>query len=317
MRTCERSNGLRFLSGTMPPEAEAAFGDHIAQCVQCQKWLEEDSGDAWSWQMATDLIHAPQRTSGNEPYLHQIPKDLDSDSSAINFDIAALAKSCLAPTDDPRFIGRLGAYEVAGVIGRGGMGIVLKAFEPQLNRFVAIKMLDPTLVNIGSARQRFAREAKSMAAIAHENVVPVYAVDQYQEVPYFVMEYVVGGTLESRLNREGPLDIASTIRVALQIADALAAADSQGLVHRDIKPANILIDRGTERVRVADFGLARVASEASETRSGMVAGTPQYMSPEQVRGVNVDSRSDLFSLGSVMYAMCTGHSPSVLMEFMR
>ncbi len=309
MRICERSNGKRFLSGAMPPEAEAVFADHIANCVQCQKWLEEDSGDVWSWQMATHLIHAPQRISANEPYLYQIPTDLDSDASAINVDIASLAKSCLAPTDDPRFIGRLGAYEIAGVIGRGGMGMVLKAFEPQLNRFVAIKMLDPTLVNIGSARQRFAREAKSMAAIAHENVVPVYAVDQYQEIPYFVMEYVVGGTLESRLNREGPLDIASTIRIALQIADALAAADSQGLVHRDIKPANILIDRGTERVRVADFGLARVASEANETRSGMIAGTPQYMSPEQVRGINVDSRSDLFSLGSVMYAMCTGHSP--------
>ena len=148
-----------------------------------------------------------------------------------------------------------------------------------------------------------------MAVISHEHVVPVYGVDEHAGLPYFVMEYVAGGSLERRLKTEGNLDIVSIVRIGLQVAQALAEAHRHGLVHRDIKPANILIDRGTERVRVADFGLARVANDASCTHSGLVAGTPQYMAPEQILGETCSAQSDLFSLGGVMYAMCTGHAP--------
>jgi serine/threonine-protein kinase len=148
-----------------------------------------------------------------------------------------------------------------------------------------------------------------MAALSHEHVVPIYAVDEHGGLPYFAMEYVPGGTLQARLSREGPLEVVAAVRIAIQTALALKAAHDSGLVHRDIKPANILLDRGVERVRVADFGLARTASEASYTASGVLAGTPQFMSPEQVRGEPCDGRSDLFSLGSVLYAMCTGHEP--------
>jgi serine/threonine-protein kinase len=189
------------------------------------------------------------------------------------------------------------------------MGIVFKGFDRALSRNVAIKVLDPMLANIGTARQRFAREARAMAAISHEHVVPVYAVDEHGELPYFVMEYVPGGTLENRLAKEGPLDVVEVVRVGLQIAQALEAAHRQGLVHRDIKPSNILLDKGIERVRVADFGLARAADDTTASCSGVVAGTPQYMAPEQVRGETCDAQSDLFSLGSVMYALCCGHSP--------
>jgi hypothetical protein len=148
-----------------------------------------------------------------------------------------------------------------------------------------------------------------MAALSHEHVVPIYAVDEHRGLPYFAMEYVPGGTLQARLSQEGPLEVVATVRIAMQTALALGAAHDSGLVHRDIKPANILLDRGVERVRVADFGLARTASEASYTASGVLAGTPEFMSPEQVRGEACDGRSDLFSLGSVLYMMCTGHEP--------
>jgi eukaryotic-like serine/threonine-protein kinase len=309
MQTCERTLGMRFLAGELPIEQEEVFSQHIAECERCRRWLEEDSGDMATWDMAKHLALAPSGDEQGDKSGFYERLSIRSGSARTDSQLTHQIRNYLAPTDDPRYLGRLGIYEIAAVIGRGGMGIVLKAFEPSLNRFVAIKMLEPTLVSIGSARQRFAREARAMAAIAHENVVPVYAVDQYRDLPYFVMEYVVGGTLEHRIFKEGPFEISSIVRIAMQMADALAAADAQGLVHRDIKPGNILLDHGTERVRVADFGLARIASEASDTRSGMIAGTPQYMSPEQVKGTSIDARSDLFSLGSVMYAMCTGHSP--------
>jgi len=174
---------------------------------------------------------------------------------------------------------------------------------------VAVKVLDPALADISAARQRFAREARAMAAVSHEHVVPVFAVNEQGTLPYFVMEYVPGGTLESRLTHEGQFDPVEIVRVGVQVANALSAAHRQGLVHRDIKPSNILLDTGTERVRVADFGLARALNDATFTRSGLLAGTPQYMAPEQVRGESCDVQSDLFSLGSVMYAMCVGHPP--------
>jgi eukaryotic-like serine/threonine-protein kinase len=217
--------------------------------------------------------------------------------------------SILGPTDDPASMGRIGNYEIQGIIGRGGMGIVFRALDSALSRNVALKVLDPSLASIAAARKRFAMEARAMAAISHEHVVPVYTVDEHRGLPYFAMEYVPGGTLESRIRKQGPLDCLSILRISRQIALALSAAHECGLVHRDIKPANILLDRGVERVRVADFGLARVNSDASHTRSGFIAGTPQFMAPEQVRGETCTPQSDLFSLGTVMYAMCTGHSP--------
>ena len=206
-------------------------------------------------------------------------------------------------------IGRVGPYEISGLLGRGSTAIVLKGFDRALNRNIAIKVLDPAVAGAATARQRFAREARAMAVISHEQVVPVYGVDEHAGLPYFVMEYVAGGSLERRLKTEGNLDIVSIVRIGLQVAQALTEAHRHGLVHRDIKPANILIDRGTEKVRVADFGLARVANDASCTHSGLIAGTPQYMAPEQVRGETCSAQSDLFSLGGVMYAMCTGHPP--------
>src|SRR5581483_10498584 len=121
--------------------------------------------------------------------------------------------------------------------------------------------------------------------------------------------YIPGCSLQDRLDRQGPLELKEILRIGMQVAAGLSAAHAQGLVHRDIKPANILLEHGVERVKITDFGLARTIDDASLTASGVIAGTPQYMAPEQARGEGVDHRSDLFSLGSVLYAMCTGHSP--------
>jgi serine/threonine protein kinase len=220
-----------------------------------------------------------------------------------------LVLKLLAPTDDPRMLGRLGGYEIVGLIGSGGMGVVLKGFDSALNRYQAIKVLAPHLAESGSARRRFAREAQAAAAVVHENVVAIHGVDQWNGLPFLVMPYERGPTLQKRLDDEGPLQAVEILRIAVQAAPGLAAAHAQGLVHRDVKPANILLDEGVERVKLTDFGLARAADDASLTRTGVIAGTPQFMSPEQAIGDSIDERSDLFSLGSVMYTMCTGRPP--------
>jgi serine/threonine protein kinase len=221
----------------------------------------------------------------------------------------AALQSCLAPTDDPKMIGRIGNYEVVGVIGRGATGVVVKAFQPSLNRFVAIKLLAPELAVNAAARVRFEREAQAAAAVVHEHVVPIYAVDEFRGTPFLVMQYVSGGSLEKRLSDEGILASAAALRIGMQIASGLAAAHAQGLIHRDIKPANILLESGLERVLITDFGLARAVDDATLTHSGFVAGTPQFMSPEQARGEGIDHRTDLFSLGSVLYALLAGRPP--------
>ena len=213
-------------------------------------------------------------------------------------------------------LGTIGPYEVLDVIGRGGMGIVLRAIDPKLNRVVAVKVLLPELAVNPNARRRFLREAQAAAAISHPHVVTIHAVDDTHAdangkpvPPYLVMECVVGQSLQQKLDRVGSLRLTEILRISRQIGEGLAAAHKQGLIHRDIKPANILLENGVERVKITDFGLARAIDDITVTRTGEVSGTPQYMSPEQACGERVDQRSDLFSLGCLLYAMCTGHSP--------
>jgi hypothetical protein len=215
----------------------------------------------------------------------------------------------LAASDTPGSLGRLGHYEIEEVIGRGGMGTVLRAFDAKLHRVVAIKVMAAQLATSTTARLRFAREAQAAAAVSHDHIVTIHAVEERDPLPYLVMQYVAGLSLQQRLDRDGPLELQEILRIGMQTASGLAAAHAQGLVHRDIKPANILLENGVERVKITDFGLARAASEASLTQSGVVAGTPQYMSPEQAEGKPIDQRTDLFSLGSVLYAMCSGRAP--------
>lgn len=211
----------------------------------------------------------------------------------------------LKPSPKDGVLSELGGYEVLSIIGRGGLGVVLKARDPALNRIVAIKVPASEYAANAFARQRFAREAQAAAAVAHDHVVTIHAVGEDGSVPYLVMEFVDGISLQDRIDQSGPLELLEILRLGMQMARGLAAAHAQGLVHRDIKPANILLEDG-QRAKLTDFGLARAVDDVRMTRTGMVAGTPQYMSPEQAHGRPVDHRSDLFSLGSVLYAMCAG-----------
>jgi len=227
-----------------------------------------------------------------------------------------ISLSFLKATNKEGVLGTIGPYEVLEVIGRGGMGVVLRAIDPKLNRVVAVKALLVELAANPNSRRRFLREAQAAAAISHPHVVTIHAVDDTHEdangkpvPPYLVMEFVAGQSLQEKLDRVGTLRQAEILRIGRQIGEGLAAAHKQGVIHRDIKPANILLENGVERVKITDFGLARAIDDITVTRTGEVSGTPQYMSPEQAFGERVDHRSDLFSLGCVMYAICTGHSP--------
>ncbi len=296
MKSCNPQANRQFLAGTMTDQQEMEFVAHLDACRRCQSRLEQSAGSDPDWREARE-------------HLKLIPGVLETESPCSAAPTSEYELACLAPTDDPQMLGRIGPYEVSGVIGRGGMAVVFKAFDKALNRFVAIKVLAARLASLGIARQRFAREARAMAAVSHEHVVPVFAVEEHLGLPYLVMEYIPGTSLEHYLRRHGPLDVLAVIRVGLQVAQALAAAHAQGLVHRDIKPANILLDTSVERIKVGDFGLARVSHEADCTQSGAVAGTPQFMAPEQVRGETCSQSVDLFGLGALMYAMCSGTSP--------
>ncbi len=215
----------------------------------------------------------------------------------------------LAPSAQADSLGTLGDFEVQEVIGQGGMGIVLKAFEPALGRCVALKVLSPAAAGSPLARQRFTREAHAAAAVRHDHIVAVYAVRVQAGLPYLVMEYVAGESLQERVDRLGWLEAQEIVSIGRQTALALAAAHGHGLTHRDIKPANILIEGELARVKVTDFGLARMTDDVHLTQGGIVTGTPEYMAPEQARADPIDHRADLFSLGSVLYALCTGVPP--------
>src|SRR5262245_44970201 len=214
----------------------------------------------------------------------------------------------LAPATRPDALGRIGHYEVLQVLGQGGFGIVFRAFDDVLHRVVAVKVLSPQLAATAPARKRFLREARSSAQVRHENVVQVYEVGE-QPLPHIAMEFIPGETLQQRLDRVGPVEPAEVVRVGRQIAEGLAAAHATDLIHRDIKPGNILLEGGQQRVKITDFGLARAADDASISQSGIIAGTPMYMAPEQAKGDKLDQRADLFSLGSVLYQMACGRPP--------
>lgn len=292
-----------FLDDKLTSDEQDLFVAHLDRCDTCRQSLETAAGTHRWW--AETKSNLQDRDSGaSSPVAKNFQENAPLDDR-----IRRQLGQILAPSDDPRMLGRIGTYEVVGIIGRGGMGIVLKAFDPSLDRFVAIKVLAPEMSLTGAARERFAREARAAAAVTHENVIPIHAVSEFRGHGYIVIQYVPGRSLEQRIRQKGPLEINEALRIAMHVSRALAAAHQQGLVHRDIKPANILLEEGIDRPMVTDFGLARVATDASLTNSGVVSGTPNYMSPEQASGEHVDARSDLFSLGSVIYAMCVGHPP--------
>jgi eukaryotic-like serine/threonine-protein kinase len=206
-------------------------------------------------------------------------------------------------------------YELDCEIGRGGMGIVYRARDRRLKRQVAIKLLPPELAFRSEIKSRFLREAETAAQLSHPNIVPIYTVDEQEQLVFFVMAYISGDNLAKRLHERGVLTIDETRKVLREVADALAYAHDRGVVHRDIKPDNILLDAVTGRPMVTDFGIARAMDSEGDSRltaTGMAIGTPAYMSPEQAAGEReIDGRSDLYSLGILGYQMLTGEPPFV------
>lgn len=203
-------------------------------------------------------------------------------------------------------------YELDCEIGRGGMGIVYRAKDRRLKRMVAVKLLPPELAFRGDIRTRFLREAETAAQLSHPNIVPIYAVDERDGLVYFVMGYIEGENLATRIGERGPLPVDETRRILREVADALAYAHGRNVVHRDIKPDNILLATNGQAM-VTDFGIARAVTDSGDSRltaTGMAIGTPAYMAPEQAAGDrDIDGRTDLYSLGVVGYQMLTGEPP--------
>ena len=328
---CPNTHRLRgLLEQTASNSETTLLTAHLDHCRDCQRQLEALAGAVEL--PRGDLSDATAPSAALERAIDQLntnpspspgaatgpgPKNEDpglkdaalTDTNPADVDQAA-RPSFLGQSDKPGYIGRFGSYEVLRVLGRGGMGVVLKVYDAALERHAAVKVLLADLAANENARRRFAREAKAAAAVDHDNVITIHHIGESSGLPYLVMPYVSGGSLERLIRTShAPLSVDEITRIGRQIAAGLSAAHDRGLTHRDIKPANILLEDDGRKVKLADFGLARAGDELAITRTGMIAGTPQYMAPEQAMGQRVDHRTDLFSLGAVLYTLCTGRPP--------
>jgi serine/threonine protein kinase len=303
----------RLLGESLPAGDQTELIAHLDACSNCQHRLEKLAGVDHVLLDSAITQHQPSYV--RELTLQRVLAHLKSDNNATMVYVPQdrmLWVQSLLDQAGPSF--SFEGYEAREFLGQGAMGLVLKAFEPALKRWVAIKVLAPDLADDLKARQRFAREAQAAAAVRHENVITIHAVSETNGLPHLVMEYVEGGSLQDFLDLNGPPDWPAVARLGAEVAAGLAAAHATGLVHRDIKPSNILLQQDGPpnvlgRAKICDFGLARAADETRLTLSGTVMGTPMYMAPEQARCEPLDERADLFSLGSVLYTLSTGHEP--------
>lgn len=271
---------------------------HVERCESCQTRLEE-----WT---RFEMLGRPSSRSLDSA------SDTAVRSSSSEAAVGMQRFSFLGPSRGEGELGWLAHYRVQRVLGEGGMGAVFLAEDMELRRPVALKVLKPELVQDVSARQRFLREARALAAMHDEHIITIYQVGQEQDLPFLAMEYLEGEPLDQRLRRELALPIREVLRIGRETAQGLAAAHAKGLVHRDIKPANLWLVAPTGQVKILDFGLALAPQDQIHlTRNGCVVGTPSYMAPEQARGESIDHRCDLFSLGCVLYHLATGSRPFV------
>jgi hypothetical protein len=310
----------RLVHGRTSDVEAAVLTNHVGHCSGCQKKLEAIAAgeDDRLTSVVRDVGRPdPPPDSAYWKALSAVEAEVSAtgvfggSGTSSDHPSGELKLDFLEPSETAGKLGRLGTFEIIRVVGRGGMGVVLHGYDPCLQRDIAVKVLDPMLADNETARARFCREARAAAQVTHDNLVAVHQVneDEKSGLPYLVMQLVNGESLEQRLKRTGKLSVLDVAKLGQQAAAGLAAAHEKGLIHRDIKPGNILLEAGSDRVKLTDFGLARGVEDVKLTRTGFVAGTPLYMAPEQARGEEVDSRADLFSLGSVLYEATTGKPP--------
>ena len=315
---------LQFIQGRLEPPTLDQCENHVSDCESCHETLRGlDANDTLSHYVSEALEQQPLENQSDTNVIDGLMQRLlqpggagrstfkSSSGAEILADRAAEVLRCVEPAavGDEGSLGTLGDYRLLHLLGAGGTGVVFQAMDVSLNRVVALKVLRPSLGDI--ARDRFIAEARLAASIDHDNVVTIYQIGQEGRLAFIAMQWLPGETLESKLNREsGLLDEVTVREFVSQIASGLSAAHQRQLIHRDIKPANIWICDETSRIKILDFGLARIADEESSlTQTGMLAGTPNFMSPEQAKGMELDPRSDLFSLGCVLYLLLTGRLP--------
>lgn len=322
----------QVLEGGLSAELEQSVGAHLEQCAVCRKRLEQAAaGDQTLNAVARNLRGTVALTdsvknviekcatdpqmmvshSERTPWAHERQVNVQNDTIRTRLklrDPRGMPLATASQQDSLAIGDRLGTYEILEEIGRGGVGVVWKAYDRSRKRLVALKVLDRRVMLDSVCRERFFREATAVRFVNHQNVVTMYGAEE-SPVPYLVMEFVDGPSLRSYLVQQGILDQSAVLRIGLQIANGLAALHAQGVTHRDVKPANIVLDLPTGQAKLTDFGLAQTEGDPRLTLDGFVAGTPAFMSPEQASGDQVDFRSDLFSLGSVLYVMATGRSP--------
>ncbi len=312
--SCPRPEKLQeLLDGRLPDSEHGQLLRHVETCQACQATLASLTAGSQSWEgAARKILQQPQQEQELGRLMDELRARRSSGAETTEGSAAGEGSplAFLSPAEKPGQIGKLDHYEVLEVTGRGGMGVVLKAFDPVLHRVVAIKLLAPQLATSANARRRFTRESVAAAAVSHDHVVSIHAVAEANGLPYLVMPFIAGESLQELLDRKGPLELKEILRIGMQIAAGLAAAHAQGLVHRDIKPANILLENGVQRVKITDFGLARAVDDACLTQSGVLAGTPQYMAPEQARGEAVDCAGR--PVQPRERAVCALHGPSAV-----
>jgi eukaryotic-like serine/threonine-protein kinase len=307
-----------FLEGRLSAEENAQVAEHLETCDRCTRMIQElpedelvgvvraarnlpaQEDDPQSLELLIQKVLLLRQSGDTQT---RLPPDTGADSDSSN---RPTEYDFLAPPQEKDELGRLGNYRVMKVLGQGGMGMVFQAEDLHLKRPVALKVMLPKLGADPAARERFLREARAAAAVRHDHVVTIYQAGEAGDVAFLAMELLDGQTLEDRLRGQTALPTREALRIGREIAEGLAAAHQRGLIHRDVKPANIWLEK-SGRVKLLDFGLARpVEGDSQLTSANAVLGTPAFMSPEQANADPIDARSDLFSLGCVLYRLCTG-----------
>ncbi|HEY7327905.1 MAG TPA: transporter substrate-binding protein [Gemmataceae bacterium] len=329
----------RLLQPNLPESVAAPLLKHLRTCLNCRQAWESLQSETTAGQTPPAILPAGDTSPGqavplpassviawSSEVIMEGPADQRPPARPAQATQKSRAFPFLAPAKGAGELGWLAHYRITGVLGEGGMGCVFDAFDTSLHRRVALKVLKPDLAANPSFRERFLLEARAAAQLPDEYIITIYQVGIENEVPFLAMKFLYGESLEQRLQRDGRLPTLEILRIGREIALGLSAAHDRGLIHRDIKPANLWLETpppesgGSNRarmsfeqlyrVKILDFGLARPMNDSRRlTATGLIVGTPQYLAPEQARGLPLDHRCDLFSLGIVLYRMATGILP--------